>query len=76
MQADPSIILTLVVRPKNLSGLLDSMAIGSSALRFATSYAESMSSGVAPVGTSTSIVAVTFTRNTLLATCKRNKITV
>ena len=50
----------LVVRPKNLSGSEESMAMGSSADRRSTSSAAEMSSSVAPAGTSTPSVAVTL----------------
>ena len=60
---------TLVVRPKNLSGLAASMAIGSSALRFVMSSALLTSSGEALGGTLTPRVAVTFTYSTRRDTC-------
>jgi len=63
--------LALVVRPKKRSGLAASMAIGSSAFRLATSSAALMSSALAPGGTSTPNVAVTFTYSMRRATCAR-----
>ena len=53
-----------MVRPKNLSGLAASMAMGSSALRLVTSNALRTSSGEALGGTLTPSVAVTLTYST------------
>ncbi len=60
---------TLVVRPKNLSGLLASRLMGPSALRLLTLTAARTSPSLASGATSTGIAALMFTYSTRRDSC-------